>query len=283
MSFTPLLPASGIVGYRLLTATEAVQRAAFDRQPQIARDVAYFEEKIGAVKTAADLVSDRRLLRVALGAFGLDDEIDKRAYLRRILEDGTEASDALANKLVDPRYKAFSKAFGFGDAGGVRVARTGFAEGLTAAYRERQFEIAVGEQDDALRLALNFRREITRHANSPDPEGVAWFSVMGDQPLRAVLEGALGLPTSFGKLDIDRQRDDLRDKSDRVFGSRSLAIFKDPEKVDEAIGRFLARRAAEAGPSPLTPGASALTVLQSPGGIGSMGMANLVMSAINAR
>ncbi len=49
--------------------------------------MAYFEANIGKVETAADLVGDRRLLKVALGAFGMDGEIDKRAFLRKVLEE----------------------------------------------------------------------------------------------------------------------------------------------------------------------------------------------------
>lgn len=279
-AFAPLLPASGIVGFRLLSATEDAQRAVFDRQPEIARDVAYFAEKIGEVASAEDLVADRRLLRVALGAFGMDDEIDKRAFLRKILEDGSEAKDALANRLVDPRYAKFARSFGFGDALGARTALPGFAGEITAAYRERQFEIAVGEQDDALRLALNFRREIKAYAASPDPDGAAWFSVMGDLPVRKVFEGAFGLPDSFGQLDIDRQRDDLRALNDKTFGTRSLAVFADDEAVETAISRFLARRAAENGPDASTPGFAALTLLQNAStGFGQTGLQNLVLSS----
>ena len=42
------------------------------------------------MKSAADLVADRRLLKVALGAFGLEGEIDKKAFIRKVLEEGTD-------------------------------------------------------------------------------------------------------------------------------------------------------------------------------------------------
>ncbi|MEM9370573.1 MAG: flagellar protein, partial [Pseudomonadota bacterium] len=89
--FAPILPATGLVGFKLLEQTQTVQREIFDRQPEIARDTDYFRETIATVQSAGALVEDRRLLRVALGAFGLDEEIDKRAFIRKILEEGTEA------------------------------------------------------------------------------------------------------------------------------------------------------------------------------------------------
>lgn len=279
--FAPLLPASGVVGFKILEQTELAQRQVFDRQPEIAREVAYFRDTIATVETAEDLVGDRRLLRVALGAFGLDDEINKQAFIRRILEDGTERDDAFANRLVDPRYQRLAETFGFGNLVGAQTGRIGFADQIVSAYSERQFEISVGEQDDSLRLALNFRREIAQYANSSDPDGTAWFSVMGDLPVRRVFEGALGLSSSFGQLELERQRSDLRALNDRVFGDTSLAVFQDPEQVNRIIERFLVRETALNGPSPSTPGFTALSLLSGgSAGFGDFGIQNIVLSSL---
>lgn len=280
MSFAPVLPSTGFVGYKLLLATEATQREVFEKQPEIRRDVEYFKEKIGDVKTAEELVSDRRLLKVALGAFGMDDEIDKKAFLRRILEEGTENDDAFAKKFVDPRYTKIADAFGFGNIIGARTNFTGFATEITEAYAERQFEIAVGEQNETLRLALNFRREIATYANAKDPESTAWFSAMGDVPVRTVLEGALGLPSATGTLDIDLQHKAFREASSNTFGSKSMDVFKDTEQVENAIRRFIARRSIDEGPSASTPGATALTLLSNAAqGFGSGASQNLLLSS----
>ena len=76
MSFQPVIPLGGYAGWTFLQRTREAQQQAFETSPQLARDVTYFEEKIGGITSAGDLVDDRRLLRVALGAFGLDDEDD---------------------------------------------------------------------------------------------------------------------------------------------------------------------------------------------------------------
>lgn len=282
--FVPLLPSTGVVGFKLLESTEPVQRSIFERQPEIARETAYFRDNITLVTSAADLVADRRLLQVALGAFGLDEEVDKQAFVRRILEEGTESDDAFANRLVDPRFQRLAEAFGFGNLTGSQTGAIGFADTIVSAYQDRQFEISVGEQDESLRLALNFRREISQYASASDPDGVAWFSVMGDLPVRRVFEGAFGLSSSFGQLDIDRQRDELRSLNDRTFGSTSLEIFQDEENVDRVIERFLVREAALSGPSPTTPGFTALTLLtSSSSGLGEFGIQNIVLSSLTLR
>ncbi len=87
------------------------------KSPVIQRDTDYFLENIGKIDTAEDLVNDRRLLSVALGAFGLDEDIDSKYFIRKVLEDGTLDPEALSNKLADKRYLDFSQAFGFGDYG----------------------------------------------------------------------------------------------------------------------------------------------------------------------
>ncbi len=72
MSFQPVVPLSGYVGWRFLERTIDAQQEAFNTSQPIARATDYFREKIAQVRTADDLVADRQLLSVALGAFGLD-------------------------------------------------------------------------------------------------------------------------------------------------------------------------------------------------------------------
>ncbi len=277
MSFQPTIPLPGIAGWRFLERTAASQQAAFENGAEVKRDVAYFEENIGSITSAADLVADRRLLKVALGAFGMDSEIDKKAFIRKVLEEGTTEPEAFANRLTDKSYYNLSKAFGFGDAGGARTGETGFAAKIVDAYKTRAFESAVGETDNNMRLAMNFRREIAALADQGET-GASWFSVLGSKPLREVFEKAYGLPTQFAQIDIDRQRDVLADKTGGMFDTDTLSAFKDPEAVEKVITRFLARAQVDAGPTATTPGMGALSLLQNSTASGSDGLLNLIVS-----
>lgn len=277
MSFQPSVPLTGIGGWRLLERTEATQRAAFANTPSLKRDIEHFRANVAEAKTAADLVADPKLLRVALGAFGLEGEAGKFALIRRALEDGVTDPNSFANRMVDSKWTRFVAAFGYGDPQGAQVERAGFAEEIASAYEARQFESALGETDESLRLALNFRREIQRFADGASPDGYTWFEAMGDLPVRAVLEGAFGLPSSFGTLDIDQQRDSMQDKMRVLLGSSSLAVFKEEGAVDKLVTRYLARATADAGPSATTRGATALTLLSS-SGLGAGATFGLVLS-----
>jgi hypothetical protein len=276
VSFQPTIPIGGLAGWRFLERTQASQRAAFEKGPELQRDIAYFTEKIGTIATAADLVADRRLLKVALGAFGMESELDKRAFIRKVLEEGTTDPKAFANRLTDRVYRKLAETFGFGNPGGPRTGDPGFAAKITEAYKARAFEAAVGEADNNMRLAMNFRREIAELAAQGE-DGASWFSVLGSRPLREVFEKAYGLPKQFGQIDIDRQAETLADKTGGLFGTGTLASFRDPEAVEKIITRFLARAQIEGGITATTPGAGALTLLQSMTG-SSQGLVNLLAS-----
>lgn len=237
--FQPVIPASGLAGWRFLERTYDAQRASFDRAPQLVRDTDYFAATIGKINSAEDLVNDRRLLRVALGAFGLSDDLNSRALIRKVLSDGTTRNDALANRLSDERYRSLSRAFGFGDAGGARTADPGFADTIIAGYRARSFETAVGDQNNGFRLALNAQRDLADIAAARQGEDTKWFRIMGSPPLREVMQTALGLPDSFAQLDIDRQLDTFKDRSQRQLGLTSLDDLAQPAAMDQLLQRFL--------------------------------------------
>lgn len=262
MSFTPIVPFSGYSGWSFLKRTMPAQKEVFQASPSLARDEDYFRAKIGSVKTAEALVSDRRLLTIALGAYGLDDDIDNRYFIKKVLEEGTFDSSSLANRLADKQYLALSSGFGFGDYSVPRTQLSDFADKTLEAYRTRQFEAAVGEQDENMRLALNAERELKTLSARNLSNDTKWFTIMGSEPLRRVFEGALGLPSSFSSLDLDQQLSTFKEKASKVLGSSEVAQFTDPDKVETLVRRFLVRSEALASFSATSPGAIALSLLQ---------------------
>jgi hypothetical protein len=247
MSFAPVIPFGGYAGWTFLKRTMATQQAALAAAPEQQRDTAYFRENIGAVSTAEQLVSDRRLLKVALGAFGLEADLNNRFFIRKVLEDGTLKDGALALRLADPRYRELSAAFGFGDFTTPNTKLSDFAEKTLAAYAQRGFEAAVGQQNDTMRLALNAEREVAVLAGRTSSEDTKWFTVMGSKPLRQVFQTVLGLPASFASIDLDQQLTVLKEKTERVFGSPTVSQFADPGAMDKLLRTFLTRSDAATG------------------------------------
>ncbi len=258
--FTPVVPFGGYAGFKVFERSLDRQFSFFSQTSELQREVSYFRVNSSSVKSAADLVADRRLLSVALGAFGLDSEISKRAIIRRVLEEPPSDSKSLVNRLNDPRWRAFAQSFGF--AGGPPPFTSGaFQEAIASGYAERAFERSVGEVDADVRLALNFKREIRAIASGSNADRSGWFQILAQQPLRRVVEAAFGLPQSLARLDVDRQRDVLEEKAAAILGAKSPALFINPVNVDTVLRRFFLSQLTRQGPSPTVQGAAALAVL----------------------
>jgi hypothetical protein len=272
--FSPALPLGGVTGYKFLQRTADRQQATMEQSAYFKREVQYFRDNIGKADTAEKLVKDRRLMNIAMGAFGLGEETDKTFFIKKVLEEGTDDPSSFANRLNSTAFKDLADAFGYGNATGVRVNDPSFADDLIAKFSRQTFEIAVGEKDSDLRLALNFERRI----NDISPTRAGWFQIMGDQPMRKVLESALGLPKEFAKLDVDKQRETLEDRVGQLFGGKTPDVLADPQNMDKLIRRFLVRQQVDNGPNASTPGMAALSLLQN--AVGFASRQNLFLSRL---
>ncbi|NRA98524.1 MAG: DUF1217 domain-containing protein [Rhodobacteraceae bacterium] len=266
MTFQPIVSGGGLIGWSFLQRTRVAQEAAFENSGPISREVAYFTENIAGVQTAEDLTSDRRLLSVALTAFGLEDDINNTFFIRKVLEEGTIAPDSLANRLSDKRYLELSKAFNF-DLTPPSTQLSDFGQRITELFQTRGFEAAVGQTDPDMRLALGLERELATVTGRDLSDDGMWFTIMATPPLRKVFEAALRIPVSVGTLDIDRQLTIFRERAAATFGVESVREFSAPEQIEELRDRFLVTSTTQQQINPLVPGAGALTLLQASQGV----------------
>lgn len=218
-----LLPS--LAGWQVINRTADAEKARYLKDPQVAREIEYFKANIGKIETPADLVKNRRLLAVTLEAFGLGADINAQARIRKVLEEGMIDPKAMANKLIDPRYKEMAEAFSFDIVGNLRLNDPKFIQSVVDKYATNKFEGAIGENNTDLRNAVYFQRKMS--------SATSWYSVLADKGLFAVVKTALGLPDSFSQLDVDRQRDILESKV-------KLASFKEAGQIDSFAKRYLA-------------------------------------------
>lgn len=240
MTFAVTLPLSGYAGWTFLQRTRARQEAALAADPAQQRAEAYFRDRIGTVKTADQLVKDRRLMQVALGAFGLSDDLGKTYFIRKVLADGTGDKTDLANRLSDKRYSELSKSFQFDKATPATQA-SGFADTIVKAYRSQKFQEAVGTANESMRLALFAEEQLPQLAEKSVSDAAKWYSVIGSTALSKVFQGAFGLPSSFATIDVDLQVTMLERKAKQVLGTSSPTQFTDGAKVEKLIKLFLLR------------------------------------------
>lgn len=252
----------GYAGWRFLQRTLDQQAETHARAPAAQRDETYFRENIGKITSAVDLVKDRRLLGVALAAFGLSDDLPNQAFIQRVLESPVAEGRSFVNRLADKRYVELAASFGFADGALPRNLEHGFADEILSEFRARRFEEAVGQQDESMRLALALKRDLSTLATSGQSDEAQWFRVLGTPSLRKVFETAFQLPSSFGTLDLDRQVDILRTRTKRAFGEPGIAQFSDPDRIDRLARNFFTSEQVSQIQS-ISGRAAALTLLQS--------------------
>lgn len=273
MVFRPAIPFGGIEGYNFLQATIDRQLKAFSNSAQVANDRSYLESRFTEPISVDEFLSDRRLLRITLTSFGLAGEENKGGLVRRVLESASDVDDNFLQRLNNPDYVRFSDVIR-SENGEVSLTRDVLAE-IAQNFEVESFEAAVGAVDVDQRLSLNFQSDITNIITEGATEETVLFRLLGNIPVRELLEKALGLPQAVRQLDIDQQSKIVAERLQGAFGISDIRDLARPENVDRVIQRFHAIQSVNNGPSPFTPGAVALTLLT---GIGTSASENLFLS-----
>lgn len=264
MSYSVTLPLTGYQGWVFLKRTQEKQETLLAKAPAQQRDEEYFRDKIGSITSAADLMSDRKLLRVALGAFGLSEDINNTFFIRKVLESDTSDSKSLASKLSDTRYRELSEAFGFGSSETPNTKLETFPDKIISLLRSSRFEEAVGNVDNSMRIALYAETKLPALAADDLSEKGKWYTVLGSEPLQTLFQTALGMPASTSSLDVDQQVNLIMKKAKSVFGDSSVSQFTDPEKLQNLLKKYVILAEVQSSSfSSVNRGAAALMILQS--------------------
>jgi hypothetical protein len=120
---------STFTNYTLITKDLTASLARKAAAPEVARETAYFQANIGSVTSIDAFLGDRRLYSYAMKAFGLEDMTYAKAFMRKVLTEGTDTRASFANRLADDRYVAFARAFDFAQG----ASATGRAGTITEA------------------------------------------------------------------------------------------------------------------------------------------------------
>ena len=276
MTFTPYITSQGIAGWNFLQSTYDRQFEAFTRSGDLSNDTDYFLENIGAVQTSEDLLNDRRLLQVAVKAFGLQEEIDYRALLERVLNEGTTAPDALANTMDDQRYIELSEAFGFGSGQSLKTADKGAMQAVVDAFNTSSFEEAIGEQDEVMRNALFAQRSfpdllgdtiqeegsegslrdsavsdfLARIGSDTEEEETKsledkWQEMLNRDSLDEFFSTAFSMGNSTLTMDDAERIEAYMDTAEKLLGTSDPAIFFAPENAANVTALFTSQARRE--------------------------------------
>ncbi|MGB3407681.1 MAG: DUF1217 domain-containing protein [Jannaschia sp.] len=233
MTYSPIVLGTGVSGYAFVNRTRATQQALYSRSPAVERQTQSFLTDIRDVKTSDQLLDNRAMLTVILGAFGLDDDINNRAFIKKVLDSDLSDPRSLANRLADKRYLALAETFNFAGEGGP-LAPDGRSGGEIAAKLA-----TVGSADDLLGDPALLRATLASFGLEKDI-GNTYF-------LRQVLQSDAADPASFASRLSDPRYSDLAkafdlasrtDRPDSIYGF--AAAFADRaasiRTVDDLLG-----------------------------------------------
>nr|WP_319515366.1 DUF1217 domain-containing protein [uncultured Cohaesibacter sp.] len=190
---------------------------------QVSRETENYLEKIRDIKTIDDFLDDYEVFSYAMTAFGLDDMIYAKAYMRKVLEEGVSDSESFANQLTDLRFQEFATVFDFASYGEATTSFEKTQQGVVDKYLEQTLETQEGEENVGVQLALYFQKKA---ADITSP-----MELLGDEALAEVARTIAGIPEEAAGADIDWL-------SETIAGRIDIDQLSDPEYVDELVQRF---------------------------------------------
>jgi hypothetical protein len=255
---------SASVSYRLVSENMDRSLKNTADKPQVARDIKYYEDHIGNVKTIDDFFADDRLYKFAMKAMGLSDMTYAKAFMRKVLKEGIDKDDSFANKLADQRYKKFAAALNFTRYGDTATIMSSAGQDMVKNYVRQTLEEDTGEQNEGARLALYFERV------APSLSSV--YGILADKAMLKVVQTAFQIPETTSLMDIDKQAE--------MIGKRlDIKDMKDPAKLKDFLKRFTALYELSNSSGSSNPTNAATTIL---GQAASFGISGDVLSAIQS-
>jgi len=216
---------STYVSFQAINRNLSSSLASTAAEPAVANQTQYYLANIGKVKSIDDFLGNYKLFSYAMKAYGLGDMSYAKGLMRQVLEGGIDDPQSPANKLTDPRYKAFATAFNFVANGDATTSGTAASSGTVSQYVQQTLEERAGDQNQGVRLALYFQRLA--------PGVTSAYGLLADPALLSVVQTALGIPAASSAQDVDIQA--------RSIASRlNIAELQDPAELQAFIGRFTA-------------------------------------------
>ena len=275
--YQPVIPLSGNGGWKFLQSTYDRQLQSLSNSPQVKADRSYLIEKFSEPVATDAFLSDKRLLRVALTSFDLGGEEWKRGFIDKVLKEVSTPESTFLARLNNPKYTAFANAFK--PVNGKITITLEALDKIAAEFNKSTFETAVGNVDDSMRLALNYQSDIKGLMGNGSSETAILYRLLGDVPVRTVLETSLNLPTDIRKLPIEKQAELLKTSLQKL-GINDVKDLAEPERVDKMLKRFHALQSVRDGAANYSPAANALTLLNGGVGLGGQGGINLLLSGL---
>jgi hypothetical protein len=216
-TFTDYLTiANNLSRYQTMTAAD----------PTVAQATKYFQDNIAQIKTVDQFVNNKRIFTYAMTAFGLSDMTYAKSLIKKVLEQGTTSSGALANTLNNPKILALAEAFNFQLYGADTTHTIAATSDVVNKYVMQTLETNAGNKNAGVQLALYFQQNASKITSG--------YSILADPNLLKVVQTTLGISSYTSVENVDRQAAQF----DKLL---KYSDFQDPAKVRNFLERFTAQ------------------------------------------
>lgn len=215
---------SAIAVFGSLENLEPLRKDLVVKSAAFQNDIDTFKTRVKEVENIDDFLNDYRLLKTVLEAYGLDSEINKRGFIKKILTDDPNDPKALVNLVNDGRYRDLAAEIR-AHIGVTSLKSNTFAEKVESRLIQQRYEKNLDAETPGIRQALRFKEEASSITSA--------FDILGNPILRDVALGATGLPLEIVFQTVESQGRTLESRLD-------IERFKEPNYVDRVIQQYLA-------------------------------------------
>lgn len=190
-----------------------------------------YQERIQSIDTVRELLADRDVIDVVIGAYGLDPEDVTDDFLKQVFASDLSDPKSFVNQQPDGRWAELVASFNFDVNGNLTretigtVQQRGETLETVNKYLRQTLEENEGASNEAVRLALYFERTAPNITDA--------YGLIADDALMAVFRTTFGFSDEFSNMDVDQQARIINDNLD-------LADLQDPTKLERFLQRYTA-------------------------------------------
>ena len=214
---------STLAVYGSIEKIEPLRKELVTKSPAFQKELDTFNTRVKDVEDVDGFLGDYRLLKTVLEAYGLESEIDKRGFIKKILTEDPNDPDALVNRANDNRYRELAADIRL-QLGVSTLKSSTFADKVEGRLTQIRFEKDLDQETPGIRQALRFKEEA---ASIQSP-----FDILGNPVLRDVALGATGLPLEIVYQSVEAQGRTLESRLD-------FEKFSDPKYIEKVIQQYL--------------------------------------------
>lgn len=209
--------------YQIITTNLTRTKALIEKDPVVKRETDYYNATIKTIKTIDEFIKNDRVFKYAMKAYGLEDMAYGKALIKKLLQEGISNPLSMANKMSNPLYKEFAKAFDFAGKGAEATSAASATTEAVQRYVQQTLEQQEGKDNQGVQLALYFKRKASSVTTT--------MGVLADKALLKFVQTTFSIPEAASRADLDIQVRNL----EKFLNVKDL---QDPKKVDKLIQRF---------------------------------------------